>query len=273
MRTLNLVAAALTSSSALRQGVRGAAAPIRPARDVRAWASGGNGLGGDGLGGDGIVLMPAEGQYDSVVVFLHGLGDTAAGWAPVAEMFDMGSTKFILPTAPTRPITINGGMAMPGWFDIVGLDKSSPEDRDGLLESASRVRRLIDQELAAGVDPKKIAVGGFSQGGAVALTVALRSPAEIGACVACSSWLPLDAEYPDALGPHANTLPVLFCHGDADMVVQLPWGQASHAKVSELLDERQVEWREYLGMGHSASAEEISDVSTFLQASLGLDLP
>ena len=77
---------------------------------------------GDGLGGDGIVLAPASGAYSSVVVWLHGLGDSAMGWYQAMPALGLEGTKFILPTAPQQPITVNGGMPMPGWTDIYGLE-------------------------------------------------------------------------------------------------------------------------------------------------------
>ncbi|CAN0546768.1 unnamed protein product [Ectocarpus sp. 12 AP-2014] len=83
---------------------------------------------GDTLGGSGITLVPKDGAYTNVVVWLHGLGDTAAGWASMMPQLKLSSTKFILPTADTRPITLNGGYEMPGWSDIFGLQEDSPED-------------------------------------------------------------------------------------------------------------------------------------------------
>lgn len=42
------------------------------------------------------------GDYKNVVVWLHGLGDTASGWSASIPEFRMPNTKFILPTAPER---------------------------------------------------------------------------------------------------------------------------------------------------------------------------
>ena len=101
---------------------------------------------GDGIGGEGIVITPHGGQYDSVVIWMHGLGDTAMGWAPAMPGLGLAQTKFVLPTATARPISINGGMPMPGWFDIYGLDADSPEDEEGCvpsLDSCSQHKRLL----------------------------------------------------------------------------------------------------------------------------------
>ena len=83
---------------------------------------------GDGAGGEGIVLVPEDGAYDHVVIMMHGLGDTASGWAPAMPALGLPRVKYVLPTAPTRPIALNGGMAMPGWFDLYGLVILTPDN-------------------------------------------------------------------------------------------------------------------------------------------------
>ena len=105
---------------------------------------------------------------------------------------------------------------MSGWSDINGLDSDSPEDEAGFNESAARVNALIDQEISTNnINPKKIVVAGFSQGGALALHVSLRYPVSLGGCVALSSWLPLRADYPAAFSATQSELPILQVHGDA----------------------------------------------------------
>lgn len=98
------------------------------------------------------------------MVFFHGLGDTADGWASMMPSLNISDTKFILPTAPSRKITLNRGATMTGWFDMVGLEMTDPEDRVGFEESSARVSSIVNAEISKGVDPKKIIVAGFSQG-------------------------------------------------------------------------------------------------------------
>merc|ERR1712183_121000 len=97
---------------------------------------------------------------------LHGLGDTAAGWADAAVHFSahLPHVKFVLPTAPVQPVTLNGGMEMPSWYDIKGLGQRSEEPCHGLDESRQKVCRLIEEELTMGVAHRRIVLGGFSQG-------------------------------------------------------------------------------------------------------------
>lgn len=110
----------------------------------------------DGVVGKGIVHVPRSGDYRHVVIWLHGLGDTADGWASLMPEFGLEHTKFILPTAPKRPISLNGGMLMNGWSDIYGLSSSDREDESGFVESRERIHGIVKAEVDAGIEPSKV---------------------------------------------------------------------------------------------------------------------
>ncbi len=95
------------------------------------------------------------------------------------------------------------------WFDIYGLDERAAEDRKGFEESKARIDRIIQTEVDQGIEPQRIVVAGFSQGGAVALHTSLRSTHALGGCIALSTWLPLRDDYPAALSPTAQNLKIL----------------------------------------------------------------
>ncbi len=154
-------------------------------------------------------------------------------------MPDLGipNTKFILPTAPNRPISLNGGMSMPGWTDIIGLDAAAPEDREGFEKSAERVNKIIQKEIDSGIPSNKIILAGFSQGGALALHVSLRSKFQLGGCIALSTWLPLRDDYPEALSDAAKNMPILQVHGDEDMVVEYEMGKGSFNLLNKLISD------------------------------------
>ena len=86
------------------------------------------------------MSFPSKTKHTATVILLHGLGDTARGWADFAPMLQMQMphVKFVFPTAPTRPITLNGGMRMTGWFDILSLDKLKMKEDKAGLEDAMR---------------------------------------------------------------------------------------------------------------------------------------
>ena len=154
-------------------------------------------------GGSGVVLIPANGFYNKVIIMLHGLADTPDPWVNNMPQLGLENCKFILPQARSRPVMIYGQKVVNAWSDLFGMNPSVPEDKIGIEESSDRITRLIHAEIDIGINPNRIAIIGFSQGGAIALHVSLRLPFAIGGCVALNSWLPLRQEYPAMLS-HAS---------------------------------------------------------------------
>jgi len=212
-------------------------------------------------------------EQSASLIWMHGLGDSADGWASLMPQVDAalpdglrGSIRWICPNAPTRPITLNGGMQMPGWFDIYSLSSDGREDAQGLQEAVEQIEAIIDREVESGVPSERIIIGGFSQGGALAQTVVLRSGRPLLGCVAFSSWLPLGEKYPAALGQHGSKAKFLLAHGDADMVVSHEWGERSHAKLQEMgVDSRFVTAPD---VGHGADALMLREMLGFLVQNL-----
>ena len=211
----------------------------------------------DNTGKPGITLVPESGDYSKVVVWMHGLGDTAHGWAGLMPMLELEDTKFVLPTAPERSITLNAGYVMPGWSDIYSLSDSSEEDREGFEESARRVTELIKAEVDKGVPSENIIVGGFSQGGALALHVSLRAKYKLAGCCALSAWLPLREDYPSSISDEAsNSLKLFQAHGEDDEIVQYQWGLNSHKMLRDWL--AVADFLPVPGMGHSTEPSELN---------------
>lgn len=151
---------------------------------------------------------------------------------------------------------------MPSWFDISGLDASSREDGPGIAAAAARVARIVADEVAAGIPADRIVIGGFSQGGAVAIAAALKSPDVFAGVIGLSTWLPLVASKSGVSGSMGKA-PVFLAHGDADQVIALRWAQASVDVLKKLGVE--AEMKVYGGMAHSSSNEELADVRRFLR--------
>lgn len=219
----------------------------------------------DGDGGRGVTITPNSGKYSNVLIFMHGLGDTADGWASMMPSLNLHDTKFILPTASSIPISINGGGRMPGWFDIYELSMTSKEDRDGFAKSSSRIKSIIQKELDSGIDSKKIIIGGFSQGGAVALHVSLRLEHQLGGCVALSTWLPFRDDFPASLTESAKKLPIFQVHGSADNVVNFQWGSSSSEVLKSMIKDPVPQFMTIEGMGHSSDPEEMDALHLFLK--------
>ncbi|KAI9095541.1 acyl-protein thioesterase-1 [Phlyctochytrium arcticum] len=212
------------------------------------------------------IVVPAVTQHTATIFFLHGLGDSGHGWAPVAKMLSplLPHAKWILPHAPTRPITLNNGFPMPAWYDIHSLNAGGPEDLPAILESVAGIHDLIKAEVASGIPADRIIVGGFSQGGAVALSLNLMSnDYKFAGFVVLSGYLPLSQSIPSVIKDTNKDTRIAMFHGEADEVVAYRWGQMSKDKM-EQLGRGPISFKSYPGMGHSTCPEELKDVATAL---------
>ncbi|KAJ1491067.1 Phospholipase/Carboxylesterase-domain-containing protein [Baffinella frigidus] len=178
--------------------------------------------------------VPEGDKHTASVIWMHGLGDSGFGWAPVATQLNMPHIKFLYPTAAVLPVTLNMGMEMPSWFDLYSLDpKDEREDQEGILASAAYVMTLVENEVAKGVARNRIVLAGFSQGGAISYTAALRMTADqpLAGTFLIQTFMRLKTSPPAPL-PYADTAtPFLVGHGDADPVVLYEWGAKSVDKV------------------------------------------
>ena len=186
------------------------------------------------------------------------------GWADAAYQLHTSAlqhVKFILPNAPTQPVTLNGGMSMPSWYDITSLDDRANQECDGIDEARAMVGELIEAELAAGTPLSRIVVGGFSQGGALALYAGLQYPGTLAGVCCMSGYLPADHKFD--LASEAKATPVAAFHGRDDPTVKIEWQRASQEKLKEL-GVAEYALNEYDGLGHGANMEELKDVETWL---------
>ncbi|XP_020288084.1 acyl-protein thioesterase 1 isoform X3 [Pseudomyrmex gracilis] len=207
------------------------------------------------------VVLHATVKHTATIIFLHGLGDSGYGWATAIGTLRSPFVKLICPTAPTMPVTLNGGFRMPSWFDLRSLDPSSPEDEDGIRKAAGTIHSIIAEEVAAGIPTSRIVLGGFSQGGALAMFSALTFPEPLAGIIALSAWLPLHQRFPaEAIG-NRNT-PLIQCHGDIDPIVPYRWGQITASLLKQFMSN--TEFKTYRGMMHTFSQEEMRDLQVFI---------
>ncbi|MBT9524938.1 MAG: dienelactone hydrolase family protein [Rhizobacter sp.] len=199
------------------------------------------------------------------VIVLHGLGDSGHGFAPIAEELDLsalGAVRFVLPHAPERPVTINGGYVMRAWYDILGPDLARREDEAGLRESQALIEELIAAEKARGVPASRIVLAGFSQGCAMALLTGLRHPERLAGVAGMSGYLPLAASTATERSAANRDVPLFLAHGTQDPVVAFARGVASRDALAAL--GYPIEWHDY-PMPHSVCAEEIGDLNRWLR--------
>lgn len=201
------------------------------------------------------------------VIWLHGLGASGHDFEPVVPELAFAreqAVRFIFPHAPELPVTINGGMVMPAWYDILAMDIDRKVDTPQLKASADAVARLIEQELEKGIPGENILIGGFSQGGAVAYELALSYPQKLGGLFVLSTYF-ATAESIE-LAPANRDIPVFVGHGSYDPIVPESLGQAATGMLQELGFEP--EYHRY-PMEHSLCLEEVRDLDRFFSRCLG----
>jgi phospholipase/carboxylesterase len=204
------------------------------------------------------------GDADAAVIWLHGLGADGSDFVPIVSQLNLPASlniRFIFPHAPLRPITINQGYRMRGWYDITSLDIANRDDETGIIESSDSLTRLIDEQLALGIAPDRVIVAGFSQGGAIALYAGLRYARTLGGIMALSTYLPMPQRLQQEAAAANRDTPVFMAHGLNDDVVALPFGQQTRSLLQQL--GYRLQWHDY-AMGHSVCMEEISDISDWL---------
>ncbi len=196
----------------------------------------------------------------AAVIWLHGLGADGHDFEPIVpELRLTKPVRFVFPHAPVRAVTINQGMRMRAWYDILQLGPG-PEDDAGVRASQKLVDELIAAEKKRGMT--KIVIAGFSQGGAIALQSALRHPERLAGVLALSAYLPLNASLQAERSAANREVPIFMAHGQYDDIIPLSRAEQSR-QILERLDYK-VAWHVY-PMAHSVCPEELEDISAFLR--------
>ena len=202
------------------------------------------------------------------VIWLHGLGADGHDFAPIVPELHLPASlavRFIFPHATIQPVTINGGMAMRSWYDILTPNLVKREDATGIRISEQAIQALIARENARGIPSSRIVLAGFSQGCAMTLHTGIRFKEKLAGLMGLSGYLPLIDMAVHEREPANAATPIFLAHGTHDPVVTLERAEASRAKLVDL--GYQVQWHTY-PMPHSVCAQELDDISSFLQSVL-----
>lgn len=225
-----------------------------------------------GMASDNIELIElvtggdaGEAPVASILV-LHGLGADGNDFVPIVQelhLSSVGPVRFVFPSAPVRPVTINGGHEMRAWYDIhpPGADGRRQEDGAGLRHSQALVQALLAREVDRGVPSARTVLMGFSQGCAMALLAGVRAPQRLAGIVGLSGYLPLAGDTALERSEVSRGVPIFLAHGEHDEVVGLQRGEASRDALMAL--GYPVQWQRY-AIGHSVCAQEISDLNRWL---------
>jgi phospholipase/carboxylesterase len=210
------------------------------------------------------IEVETEIRPTAAVIWLHGLGADGHDFEPIVpEIVRPGERawRFVFPNAPVRPVTINGGVSMRAWYDLMGLDRQAAEDVAGFRDTDVQIRQLIAKEDERGIPANRIVLAGFSQGGAVSLYTALRFRESLAGVMALSCYLPRESSFSAERAPANDATPIFMGHGKGDTMLPMSLGVQSR----DFLKARgyAVEWHDY-PMAHAVCAAEIADIREFL---------
>lgn len=209
-----------------------------------------------------VEIKPRK-EHRYSIVWLHGLGADGhdfEGIVPELRLRAEEHIHFIFPEAPVRSVTINGGMRMRAWYDIVDLSMARV-DSAGINDSAASISQLLDEIIAGGLPSEHILLAGFSQGGVIALHAGLRYPARLGGIVALSTYLPTLEQVSIESSEANRSTPIFMAHGIVDSVVPLELGKTAFERLKALT--YSVEWHDFM-MDHSVCLEEVGFIAQFI---------
>jgi len=212
---------------------------------------------------DRITIEPST-TATACVIWLHGLGDSGAGFAPVVPLLNLPQNhtiRFVFPHAPEQAVTINNGFVMPSWYDIRNADLHNRADMEGVLQSERSVRALINEQINNGIKASNIILAGFSQGGVMSLFTGLRFEQSLAGIMALSCYLPIKDKLPSQLSDANKNTPILQNHGAQDEVVPMASGLMAY----DLLKSAgyKTQWKAY-AMPHSVIPQQLNDIGIWL---------
>jgi phospholipase/carboxylesterase len=208
-------------------------------------------------------IEPSKPQRGTVI-WLHGLGATNHDFDPIVPELDAPFLRFIFPASRVRAVTINQGMRMPAWYDILSFDNPPLREKESdVRESAADLLELIEREHTRGARYEDIVLAGFSQGGAMALHVGLRSEQRLAGVLVLSGYMLLPDSFKSEAHAANQQTPVLHCHGRHDPVVPLSLGKSAFTRLTEA--GYPAKWAEY-EMEHSLCIEEVHHIRDWLKA-------
>jgi phospholipase/carboxylesterase len=216
---------------------------------------------------DRVTIEPKT-SPKACVIWLHGLGATKHDFTSVIPMLQLPKEhriRFIFPQAPSQPVSINGGLSMPAWYDIYDMTLGAKEDHDGILKASATIQTLINEQNQQGIATANIVLMGFSQGAALALHCGLNHTQKLAGIAALSGYLPIPHTLPPAHNNPNGTTPILMLHGTNDPILPLTFGEISYQHLQE--KGYSVTWKTY-NMEHTVTLPQLHDIGRWLCTSL-----
>ncbi len=211
------------------------------------------------------ITLEPKAAPNAAILWLHGLGADGNDFVPIVDELGLPAeiqARFVFPHAPHRPISINAGYVMRGWYDIYELQSLRREDAEGIRASQMEIESLIAEQTAGGIPANRIVLAGFSQGAAMALHTGLRHSETLAGIVALSGYLPFSESLASEVHEKNKATPIFLAHGTHDNVVPPALGDRTRKALMQGM--HPVEWHTY-PMPHSVCDAEISDIGAFLR--------
>jgi phospholipase/carboxylesterase len=212
---------------------------------------------------DSVEINPRAEPF-ATIIWLHGLGADGHDFEPIVPELRLPDTlpiRFVFPHAPKRPVTINAGMIMRAWYDVIGMPGSGGIELDDFFESVDHLDGLIQNEMESGMPSERILLAGFSQGGAISLHTGLTYGNHLAGILALSTYLPTTDNMAEEIILLNKDIPIMMAHGTMDPVI--PMAHAVRTKQALTRLGYQINWHEYPIM-HGVCVEEIQDISSWL---------
>jgi phospholipase/carboxylesterase len=210
------------------------------------------------------IEIPPTADHQYSIIWLHGLGADGHDFEDIAHELRLNTalqTRFIFPNAPIQPVTVNGGMEMRAWYDILAMKLEREVDINGIYQSAKLIEQIIERETNNGIAAENILLAGFSQGGVIALHVGLRYPQKLAGIIALSTYLPTLAQLTTEAATANQHTPIFMAHGILDSIVAIESGKAVFNALHA--QHYPIQWHDYV-MEHSVCVEEIEHLATFI---------
>ncbi|HIB62454.1 MAG TPA: carboxylesterase [Methylococcaceae bacterium] len=211
-----------------------------------------------------VNILPTAQTHQFSIIWLHGLGANGHDFealVPELHLNNAAQTHFVFPNAPSLAVTINNGMVMPAWYDILEMSFEREVDYQGIESSSDLITQLINQEIAKGIAPKNILLAGFSQGGVIALHAGLTFKDKLGGIMALSTYLPEPERLLAGRSESNQHTPIFMAHGTVDPVVNITAAKSAFKILTSL--NYPVQWHEYT-MEHAVCFDEIQAISNFI---------
>lgn len=209
-----------------------------------------------------IEIEPTQKQLGSII-WLHGLGVANKEPDPMIARLDAGYLRFIMPTAPLRHITINQGTVMPAWYDILSFDDPPIRAYEPHIKQVMEiVYGLIQQEKLKGIPASRIMIGGFSQGGAIALHIGLRFQEVLAGIINLSGYLLFPEQFERERSAASHITPFLFYHGQNDQIMPYGIGRAGYERLRKA--KHHAEWIDYPAQ-HDVHPEAVDRIRLWIK--------